>query len=718
MSSISIETQKSGVSILRINTPEGDENYISEDCIRVLEEFLDTIERQMDMVESDDEIKAVIMLSEKEGSFISGPQFSEYLNFTLADDGRTYCLRLQDLSDKIENSRAPFIAAIRGACLGIGLELALACNLRIASGTERTILAMNQIDYGLIPSAGGVQRFAKLLGTKQALDMIVSGEPMDAEDAIDVGLVDELVPEELLLGISEARALELITKHSRPRKFDLKGIPGALINENPVARRMLFKKVRGDIRAESEQGNNASMMAAEALEIGMSSGSRGLHAESVYFGELAVTGYARQLIKTEISIQEVKRSGMYAKPGLDGTGNIEKAAVIGEASGAVKIASLLADRGTAVRLRCSDDHTAGQVLKGCRDYFSDKYDEYAMKELILERKLDLVSPSTEYTGFKRAGIIFESESQDLDRKKKILAEAEAHSVSDAIYVSSSFALPVSLIAQDCRRPDKVVGMNVLGLLNETELLEISASERTSPETVAHIVAVSKSLGKIPLVIKDGAGFYTSRVWLSYLNESLYLLSEGVLFDDIEEAMTGYGFSEGPLSAIDEAGLTLVREGLGILSSHFGERLKPHPYLDLMIDDGRLGVGSDRGFYRYVKDEKRFDKSLYKLLSLSERDIEGASLDYIQERLLLAVVNESLICLEQGVLPGAREADVACVLGLGFPRHKGGPFRYIDSQGAAETLKKLHNLSVKYGARYTPPPLLKDVAAGTNRFYED
>ena len=211
MSSISIETQKSGVAILRLDTPESEENFISEECIQKLDEFLDSIERQMDMVESEDEIRAVVLLSAKENSFISGPVYSEYLNFALADEGRTYCLRLQDLSDKIENSRTPFVAAISGRCSGIGLELALACNYRIASSSEHTLLSMNQLDFGLIPCAGGMQRLVKLLGTKRAVELLLSDEPLDADDAMDAGLVDELVPIELLQGISEARALELIS---------------------------------------------------------------------------------------------------------------------------------------------------------------------------------------------------------------------------------------------------------------------------------------------------------------------------------------------------------------------------------------------------------------------------------------------------------------------------------------------------------------------------
>ena len=608
MNSISIETQKSGVAILRIDTPESEENFISENCIQKLDEFLDSIERQMDMVESDDEIKAVVLLSAKEGSFISGPLYREYLNFTLADEGRTYCLRLQDLCDKIENSRTPFVAAINGRCQGIGLELALACNFRIAGSSENTLLSMNQLDFGLIPSAGGMQRLVKLLGTKKALDVLLSEEPLDADDAMDMGLVDELVPMELLWGISESRALELISTTGRRSRFSLSGIPGSLINENPVAKKMLFKKIRAEIRQERSESNSAPVMAVEALELGASSKSRGLHAESVYFGELAVTSYARQLMKTEISIQEVKgqdvkKEALYSKPDTGEQRGLLKAAVIGDSAGASIMASLMADKGARVRLKCSGDNEAGQVLRGCREYFMDKYEDYAMKEIILEKKLDLISPTTDYSGFKRARIIVESGPEDLELKKRQLSEAESVSESGSIYLTSSFALPVSLIAQDCRRPDKTAGINVLGLLNETELIEISASERTSPETVARVSGFCRTIGKIPLVVKDGAGFYTARLWLSYLNESVHLLSEGVLFDDIEEAMTDYGFSEGPLSAIDETGLVSVRDGLDILSSHFGERLNPHPYLSLMIEDGRLGATSKKGFYKYVKDEK-------------------------------------------------------------------------------------------------------------------
>lgn len=718
MNSISVETQKSGVTILRINTPESEENYISQQCIQKLDEFLDQIERQKDMVESDDEIKAVILLSAKEQSFITGPVFSEYLDFTLADEGRTYCLKLQDLCEKIEHSRTPFVAAIHGRCMGIGLELALACSLRVASSSEKTLLGMNQIDYGLIPSAGGMQRLSKMLGTKKALDILLSDEPVDAEDSFDMGLVDELVPGELLTSIAEARALELIAKHSHSRGFSLKAIPGALLNENPVAKKMLYKKIRSEIRPTGADTNNAPMMAVEALEISASSKSRGLHAESVYFGELAVTGYAKQLMKTEIAVQEVKRSSQGYRTGAEGPEKYGKIGLIGNTGGAVKIASLLADNGIFVRLKCSDDLGAGAVLKGCREYFSTKYDDYAMKEIILEKKLDLLSPTSEYTGFKRARMIIESEPEELKLKKNVLSESGDVSSSEAVYVTSSFALPVSLIAQDSLRASKAIGINVLGLLNETDLLEIATTDKTSQETVEDVVKLSTRLGKIPLVVKDGAGFYTSRVWMSYLHESVHLLSEGVLFDDIEEAMTNYGFSEGPLSAIDEMGLQTIHDGLCVLSEHYGERFKPHPYLGLMIEDGRLGASASKGFYKYVKDEKRFDKSIYKLLSLKEKEIESVSHDYVQERLLLALVNESLICLEQGVIPGAMEADVACVLGLGYPRHRGGPFRYIDSGGAAETLKKLHNLSIKHGARYTPPPLLKDSAVGPNRFYED
>lgn len=718
MSSISYTIDDTGVAVLSINTPGSAENRLTQESFLSLEEFLNKVDRELDMLESSDEIKAVVIASAKEGSFISGADAGEFLNFTLADEGRSYSLKAQEISEKIENSRAPFVAAVGGACLGIGLEFAIACKYRVASDSRHTVLGLNQIDFGLIPCAGGMLRLARLIGTKQTLDMILAGETLGPDYSMQIGLLDEVVPEEFLLDIAKKRALELSNKEFKPRRLSFGGMANALIKENPVSRKMFFDKAKKEIRESREHYVTASRMAIEALEIGVASFNRGLHVESVYFGELAVTGYSRQLIRSGIAIDEVKNDVRFTKPGHKGRKKAEKIAVVGEEDPGAGIACLAAENGIRVRIKGTDVNGAAKNLKACFNFFMEELGSRETDELGAEKKLDLISAASDYSGFRRAAIIIETSGEDLDAKRRILKEVESLPGGDFIYVSNSFALPVALIAGGSKRPERVVGMRIPGPVHETELIEVAVAESTSQETVAEVVEFGKSIGKIPLVVKNKAGFYTTRIQLAYFNEALHLLSEGIGAQGIEDAMMQFGFPEGPLGAMDEIGIDLVRKGSQVTYKQSAERMKPLSILDRMIEDGRTGLRSGRGFYRYGREEKRLDRSLGKLLALEEEDSESVSQEYIQDRLVLAMVNEAMLCLQDEVIGSAKEGDVGALLGLGFPTHKGGPFRYVDSIGAGEVLKKLHNLSVRYGTRYTPPPVLKNVAVGGNKFYEN
>lgn len=718
MSSISYTIDNTGIAVVTINTPGSAVNVLDQESFLALEEFLNKIDREFDMLESNDEIRAVVIVSAKDGSFINGADPGEYLNFTLADEGRSYSLKAQEITEKIENSRAPFVAAIGGACLGLGLELAIACKYRVGVNNKKTALGLNQIDFGIIPCAGGVLRLAKLIGTKETLDLILSAEVLDADHSKRTGLLDEVVPEEYLLSIARKRAAELSSKEFKPRRFRFGGMTNVLIKENPVSRRMYFDKAKKEIKESRELYLTASRMAIEALEIGVASFNRGLHAESVYFGELAVTGYSRQLIRSGIAIDEVRNDIRFTKAGHKTRKIAEKIALVGEETHGAGIACLAAENGIRVRMKSSDLAGAAKNMKACFDFFMEKVANHETAELGAEKKLDLISASSEYTGFKRADIVIETAGEDLDVKRGILKDVESVMGGDYIYVSNSFALPVELIAGASKRPDRIVGMRIPGSVHETELMEVAVAEGTSQETVAELIEFAKGLGKIPLVVKNKAGFYTTRIQLAYFNEALHLLEEGIGAEDIEDAMMQFGFPEGPLSAMDEIGLDLIHKGSQLAFRQSAERMKPLSLLDSMIGDGRTGVGSGRGFYRYGRDEKRLDRSLHKLLALEEGDSESVSQEYIQDRLVLAMVNEAMLCLQDEVIGSAREGDVGALLGLGFPTYRGGPFRYVDSAGAGEILKKLHNLSVRYGTRYTPPVILKNAAVGGNKFYEN
>lgn len=718
MSGISYNIDSTGVAVLTLNTPGSAENWLSQESFATLEEFLNKVDRELDMLESDDEIKAVVMASAKESSFISGARVGEFLNFTLADEGRSFSLKAQEISEKIENSRAPFVAAIGGACLGIGFEFVIACAYRVASSSRHTVLGFNQIDYGLIPCAGGMPRLAKEIGTKETLDMILAGEMLDPHYSKQIGLLDEVVPEEFLLDIAKKRALELSNKEFKPRRLRFGGMANALIKENPVSRRMFFDKAKREIRESREIYVTASRMAIEALEIGIASFNRGLHVESVYFGELAVTGYSRQLIRSSIAIDEVKNDDRFIKAGHKTRKKADKLALVGDGDHGAGIACLAAENGIRVRIKGADVRGTAKILKECFDFFAEKLGSRETDELGAEKKLDLISAAADYSGFRRAAIIIESAGEDLETKRKILKEVESLQNGDFIYISNSFAIPVALIAGGSRRPERVVGIRIPGPVHETELMEVAVAESTSQETVAEVVEFGRSIGKIPLVVKNKAGFYTTRIQLAYFNEALHLLNEGIGAQVIEDAMTQFGFPEGPLGSMDEIGIDLVGQGSQIAYKQSAERMKPLSILDRMIEDGRAGLRSGRGFYRYGRNEKILDRSLGKLLSLEEEDSDSVSQEYVQDRLILAMVNEAMMCLQDEVIGSAGEGDVGALLGLGFPTYRGGPFRYVDSIGAGEVLKKLHNLSVRYGTRYSPPVILKNVAVGGNKFYDN
>jgi len=718
MNSISFELDKNGIAILRFDNPENSANKLRQNDIAWLLEFLGNIDRQLDMIENEDEIRAVVLFSNKKNSFINGGEISEYLNFTLADEGRVFSLKAQEVTEKIESSRAPFIAAVGGSCLGMGLELVLASTYRIASESPQTYFGMNGVENGLIPCAGGTQRLPRLIGTREGLDLILSGETLDSNNAKEIGLIDEVVPDEILLDISLERALQISNKEFKPRRGHFKGIQHTIVNENPIARKKLFNDVRKQANKDRQTSINAPIMAIEALEVGMSSFNRGLHVESVYFGELVVSTATRGLIRTQMALEKVKEESGFSKTGVQANSNIHKIAVVGAKDLGKEITSLAADHGVRVRFKGNDDEEVGAGLKFCYDHFKEKYENQEINELEFEHKFDLISATADYSGFKRAQMIFECVEEDLKLKLDALKEIEPLLLMDAIYLTSSFVYPVAGIASNSILPGRIIGIRVFDHADGTELIEISVTDNTSKKALSEVIEFSKRLGKIPIVVNGATGSFTTRVQLAYFNESLNLVSEGVSIESVEDSMTRLGFEEGPFMTIDRIGIDLVLKASNILYQVQGDKIKPHPSLGLLVSNERLGFKNGQGFYKYHKGQGRFDKSVYKFFPIHSEKSESMNNKEIQERLMLAMVNEALLCLDEGVVDSPQEGDIAALLGLGFPSVLGGPFNYVDSQGAGEVLKKLHNLSIKYGARYISPVLLKDASVSGNKFYDN
>lgn len=717
MNNISFELDKNGIATLRFDNPDKPLNKLSQADLDWMLEFLTRIERQLDMIENEDEIKAVVLYSNNQKSFLSGGDVREYLEFTLADEGRGYSLKAQEVTEKIESSRAPFVAAVGGCCLGMGLEIILACTYRIASNDPQSLFGMNGVENGLIPCAGGTQRLPRLIGTREALGLILSGETLNSHDSKDMGLVDEVVPSELLLSISLERALKISNKEFKPQRGHFKGIQHTIVNENPIARKKLFNDVKKQANKDRRPSINAPIMAIEAVEVGMSSFNRGLHVESVYFGELVVSTATRSLIRTQMALEKVRSESGFSKTGVESVGDISKIAVVGGNDLGNEISTLAADHGVRVRIKAKDDEDLGISLKYCYDFFKDKYDSEEINELDFEHKFDLISGTTDYSGFKRSQMIFECGEEDLKLKLDALKEIEPILQMDAIYLSSSFVYPVAGIASNSKLPGRVIGIRVFENADNSDFVEVSITEDTSDKALSEVIEFLKRLGKIVIVVNGATGSYTTRLQLAYFSESLNVVSEGVPIEKVENAILKMGFEQGPFMTIDRIGIDLVLQASNIIYQVQGDKIKPHPSLGLLVSNQRLGLKNGQGFYKYNKGLAKFDKSVYKFFPVHSEKSEDMTDKEIRERLILAMVNEALICLEEGVIDNPQDGDIAALLGLGFPSVIGGPFNYVDSEGAGDILKKLHNLSVKYGARYISPVLLKDASVSGNKFYD-
>ncbi|HSE83252.1 MAG TPA: 3-hydroxyacyl-CoA dehydrogenase NAD-binding domain-containing protein, partial [Thermodesulfobacteriota bacterium] len=614
---------------------------------------------------------------------------------------------------KILDSKIPFVAAINGACFGIGLEIALACVYRVSTDSIKTIFGFPEAGLGLIPFAGGTQLLPKLIGVQHALE-IITGEKVSSEDAKGIGLVDEIVPKEILFDIAKKRAIEIGLKKVRPGRSRIKSFTQLMLEKNPLGRRILFDKLRKNIVKEVHEYYLAPTMALEAIEIGMGSAKRGFHVESAYFGELVVSDLFTRLAgistaKDALAMTPVAENHSAPK-------RVEKSAVVGAGFIGSQVAAITADAGITVRMKDENDLSLGRGLKACHDYFRKRFEDNIITKIQMGRRLDLISGTCDYTGFRRADLVIESVPEDLELKQKVLEEIESVAKDDCIIASTTSSLPIAQIANRLKRQGNIIGMRFFPPVHSVELAEIVRAPDTSEETVAAGVAFARQLGKTSIVVKDGTGFYTTRILFSYINEAMYLISEGAAVDAIDTAMVKFGFPGGPLMLLDQMGIDLYVKVADNIYEAFGERLNPPLRMEGFIQEGRIGSKGKKGFYTYNGGVRRVDKSVYDLLPFRHAR-EVFSEEEIQERLSLAMVNEAVLSLEEDIIRNPIEGDIGAVLGLGFPLFLGGPFRYVDSVGADIVLNKLESLALSFRPRFIPSELLRGMARGGKRFYE-
>jgi 3-hydroxyacyl-CoA dehydrogenase/enoyl-CoA hydratase/3-hydroxybutyryl-CoA epimerase len=680
-------------------------------------ELIGEFESVFQLVNDDSFIKGVVLASGKADSFVAGADIEQFAALRTAADAERLSRSGQALLARLESLRVPVVAAIHGACLGGGLETALACRYRICTDHPKTTFSLPEVQLGLIPGMGGTQRLPRRVGLQAALDMILTGRSVRGRRALHIGLVDEMVHPAILLDVAVDRARALADGRRQPRGRGIGGPTSLLLEHNPLGRGLVFKKARRSVLEKTHGHYPAPLAALEAVQAGYAEGlERGFQEEARLFGEVAITNVSRELVFLFFASNALKKDPGVPEP-VPPPRDVERLGVLGAGFMGAGIASVAIQQGTLVRLKDTDPARIGKGLAAIRGVLQERVARRQVTRRDLEDWMSLVGPTTDYSGFESADLVIEAVFEDLALKQRVLEEVEPVLDATAVYASNTSTIPITRIADAARHPERVLGMHFFSPVHRMPLLEVIATSRTSPQATVTAVAYGKRLGKTVIVVNDGPGFYTTRTLSAYINEAGRLLDDGASIDAIDRALVDWGFPVGPIALLDEVGIDVGGKVGQVLSEAFGDRITPSESLRRVAASGRTGRKGASGFYRYDASGTKgsVDESVYQIIGAQRREIEPAE---ITERCVLAMVNEASRCLEERVLRSARDGDVGAVFGIGFPPFRGGPFRYADSIGAAQIVERLEDLDLRFHPRFVPAGLLLDMAASGRSFYDD
>lgn len=694
-------------------------NLPNESVNKITRGVRDEMVQMFDRLERDHNVRAAVLISGKPDTFLAGADIDEFMTLRDAADAERLSREGQALIDHFEKSRLPYVAAIHGACLGGGLESVLACTWRIATDHPKTMLGLPEVQLGLIPGAGGTQRLPRLVGLQNALDMILRSKNIRGKNALKMGLIDELVHPAILKRIAIERAREFgHGTRKYPERSGPSGTMDMLLNRNMIGRSIVFKKASEATLKQTHGNYPAPLAAIDAVAAGYEKGiSAGYREEARLFGEMAMTDVSKQLISVFFATTALKKD-TGVDDGIDVTPlPIHKIAVIGSGFMGAGIASIAVQQDTLVRMKDADNGRLAKGFAAVSGVLRERLKRKQITNTQYNDMMSLLSGTTDYSGFENVDLVIEAVFEDLAVKHTVLREAEAVLGPKAIFATNTSTIPIARIAEGSKRPERVLGMHFFSPVHKMPLLEIIVTPFTEDEVIATAVSYGKKLGKTAIVVNDGPGFYANRVLTPYLNEAGRLLDEGVSIEAIDAAMVEFGFPVGPITLLDEVGLDIAGKAGQIIFDAFGARFTPPESLKRVIESGRYGRKSKRGFYLYDSTGKKgkVDSTIYELFADGHARTELPAED-IQRRLVYAMLNEAARCLEDDIIRSPRDGDIGAVFGFGFPPFRGGPFRYMDSVGTRLLVQQLEELDGRFTGRFEPAELLIDMARKDTRFY--
>jgi 3-hydroxyacyl-CoA dehydrogenase/enoyl-CoA hydratase/3-hydroxybutyryl-CoA epimerase len=716
MESVRLEKNEDGVLFAFIDNPRDRVNTLNEAVI------LD-IENVLDEVATDHFAKALVFISGKEDSFVAGADIRGFDKMTESGYAKEVISRVQGLFSRISNLHYPAIAAINGACLGGGLELALACHFRIATDSDKTILGLPEIKLGIMPAAGATIRLTRMAGVRRALPIMLSGKTLSAGEARHLGIVDILVYPHSLPDTVRRCVPFLRKRFPRKVSYPVLFSHDWLLKTVAPVRRIYFQAARMQVAKQSSGHYPAPFRLIDCVEAGIAGTmSDGFKAELDAFGPLVVSPQSRSLRRLFFARTALKKKHYGAEPG-----QVDLLGIVGSGFMGAGIAAVSIRNGYRVAMKDVSQDNLSKGLKEIWESLDRQVKSSKLKPVRRDRLYSRITPIVDYQRLARADLVIEAVFEDLATKQRVLREVESVTSAGSIFASNTSAIPISHIAQASSRPENVIGMHYFSPVQKMPLLEVICTQHCADWVLATAVSVGRRQGKTVIVVRDGPGFYVTRILMPFVLEAVRLLGEGAAVEDVDAAIGEFGFPVGPLRLLDEVGIDIAAHVASEMEEVFANQGLVAPgALESMVGAGYAGKRKGKGFYDYrprlidmvrirgLEPARPVNPDVYNYFGASGR--RKIDFPQIQKRLVLLMLNEAALCLQEGTISSPEDGDIGAVLGLGFPPFLGGPFRYIDSERIGSIVSDMQNLSSTLGPRFEPAPILIHMAGREEKFY--
>lgn len=682
MSNINLEI-KQNVATLVFDLKDEKVNKLS---FEILKEF----DEKLNQIKEDSSIKALVIDSAKKDIFIAGADIKEIEK--LKDEKEVYeaLMEVHEIFNKLENLQIPTIAYINGACMGGGLELALACKYRIITTNPKTKIAFPEVKLGIFPGFAGTIRAPKIIGLINALDLILSGKTIDAKKAYKINLADTIFDD-----AQKEFMLEDFVKKAIYGTFEKK-VSFNLLNYAPF-NEFIFRKAYKNLEAKVNQDFKAPYIALEVIKATINKELEdSIKIEAKEFSKLAVTKESKNMIKLFFLFEKLNKN--YEK-----TSNpISNAVVLGNGVMGKGIIYLFSKYLKDVRIKLRDLSQAHEILKDVAKIYDYSIKSRNMTKNQVDFKLNKISYTDKFVGFRNFDFIIEAIIEDEKTKKETYKELEKIINENTIIATNTSSISIEKLGSEIKNKENFLGVHFFNPVNLMPLVEIIPTKHTSKETINKVCEMLISCGKTPIVVKDCAGFIVNRILLPYLNEAAFILEEGSKIERIDSIMKDFGMPMGPFTLADTVGIDIGYKVATILNEAYGSRMPISSIIEKMYEKNLLGVKTKAGFYEYESKDKYSNVHVTSMLENNSRIFEEKE---ILERCLYIMINEASRCLEENIVTDASIIDFAMITGTGFPAHKGGLLSYANEIGLKNILESLRKFEKEYGERFKPSNLL-------------